>query len=691
MEHDRVDSAGSEPNGRHLGCSMTSSLLSLVRAEGGSAAVDELLRVSGTPYDERYLDDPSNWISVDEGEALLHAGAEVTGDPAMARRVGEHFVSRHAGTGVATLLRSLGSPEEILANVAQAASKFSVVSEFTALEVQPGRARIQARARPGFVRKPVLCEWTIGLLSQCTVLFGLPPATVTESQCQAAGADSCIYEVTWDKVLAEAAADPEQRVTALEAQVVALSERMRSIYATAGDLVSPEDLDSLLTRIVERAGETVRAPRYVLAVRTQPDDRLRVYGKGLSDAEAEAVARAAMEAETGPSTLVVDVASSRNRHGLLVALYPEGVEFFGQERELLSLYAKHAAAVLDMATALDDASRRHALSSALLALSRTLAEASTTHEVVLQLAEAVPNVVDCDTVAVHLWDRREETMNMVAGHGFSESARADLEHMRIGLAETDELGTMLGEPGPRFYRADSAEPFVAGMLQRAGLAAASVVPIISGGDFLGVLSVGTAEQPERLELGSDLVERLTGVAALAAPAIQNGLLVDELHFQATHDALTGLVNRQGFGGRADGALERARTGEGPLALVFIDLDHFKRVNDTGGHEAGDALLAAVAERLRGRVRGGDFVARLGGDEFAVVVSGLRSADELSAAMNRLRDAFADPFSVGGERVQIEASVGGALWPRDGQTLTELVRRADAAMYREKAEHHASAA
>src|SRR5207247_2146199 len=143
---------------------------------------------------------------------------------------------------------------------------------------------------------------------------GLPPATVTESQCQAAGADSCLYEVTWDEALAEAAADPQQRITALEAQVVALSERMRGIYATAGDLVSPEDLDSLLTRIVERAGETVRAPRYVLAVRTQPDDRLRVYGKGLSDAEARAVAHAAMEADTGPSTLVVDVASGRPRH-----------------------------------------------------------------------------------------------------------------------------------------------------------------------------------------------------------------------------------------------------------------------------------------------------------------------------------------------------------------------------------------
>jgi diguanylate cyclase (GGDEF)-like protein len=681
----RADSAGSERNDRHLGCSMTSSLLSLVRTAGGSTAVDELLRVSGTPYDERYLDDPSNWISVDQGEALLRAGAEVTGDPAMARRVGEHFVSRHAGTGVATLLRSLGSPEEVLANVAQTASKFSVVTEFVAHDVRPGRAGIEARARPGFTRKPVLCEWTVGLLSQCTVLFGLPPATVTESQCQAAGADSCIYEVTWDEALAEAAADPQQRVTALEAQVIALSERLRGIYATASDLVSLDDLDALLTRIVERAGETVRAPRYVLAVHHEPDDRLRVYGKGLSDPEAEAVARAAMDGETGRSTLVVDVVSSRRRHGLLIALYPDGVEFFDQERELLSLYAKHAAAVLDMATALDHASRRHELATALLDLSRTLAGASTTSEVAERLAEVAPGVVDCDNAAVYLWDGPDETLRMMAGHGFSEPSRIGLQRLPISLGHTEELRAMLDQPGPRFYRAETAEPFVAHLLRLAESVAACVVPIISGGDFLGVMSVGVRERPERIAVGSDLGERLTGVAALAAPAIQNGMLVDQLHFQATHDALTGLVNRQGFGGRVDGALERARTGEGPLGLVFIDLDDFKRVNDTNGHEAGDALLAAVAERLRARVRGSDFVARLGGDEFAVVVSGLESADALAAAMERLRGAFADPFSIAGTHVRIDASVGGALWPRDGQTLTDLVRRADAEMYQEKAE------
>src|SRR4051794_35956475 len=83
---------------RHLGCSMSASLLTLVRLQGGADAVARVLAEAGTPHDERYLEDAGNWISVDEGEALLRAAAKVTEDPAIARRVGEHFVSRHAGT-----------------------------------------------------------------------------------------------------------------------------------------------------------------------------------------------------------------------------------------------------------------------------------------------------------------------------------------------------------------------------------------------------------------------------------------------------------------------------------------------------------------------------------------------------------------------------------------------------------------
>ena len=100
--------------------------------------------------------------------------------------------------------------------------------------------------------------------------------------------------------------------------------------------------------------------------------------------------------------------------------------------------------------------------------------------------------------------------------------------------------------------------------------------------------------PERLRQAPELTERLTGIASLAGPAIQNGRLVDELAFKASHDALTGVLNRVGFGQLFDGAVGGARALDGLVGLLFVDLDGFKDINDAHGHDAGDELLRQVA-------------------------------------------------------------------------------------------------
>src|SRR5262249_5618928 len=156
-----------------------------------------------------------------EAMSLLAAAAEVTDDPQIARRLGEETIAQHSGTPVATLLRSLGSPEAIYGQITQTASKFSTVAVLEAAEVSPGRALLRGRACPGFVRTIAHCDWTKGLLSQPTLLFGLPPAGVIESECQARGAEACIYEVTWDAELAAERADPVQHINALESQLSA--------------------------------------------------------------------------------------------------------------------------------------------------------------------------------------------------------------------------------------------------------------------------------------------------------------------------------------------------------------------------------------------------------------------------------------------------------------------------------------
>jgi diguanylate cyclase (GGDEF)-like protein len=161
---------------------------------------------------------------------------------------------------------------------------------------------------------------------------------------------------------------------------------------------------------------------------------------------------------------------------------------------------------------------------------------------------------------------------------------------------------------------------------------------------------------------------------------------EELAFMATHDALTGLPNRTLILDRVEQMLVRARRNQTPVAVLFIDLDNFKGINDTLGHGAGDELLRAVAWRLRDVVRDVDVLGRLGGDEFVVVAEGISSAVDSEPIAERLLEALKQPFELrfgSAERVRlaVTASVGVAIGER--ATAEELLRDADIAMYRAK--------
>jgi diguanylate cyclase (GGDEF)-like protein/PAS domain S-box-containing protein len=156
-------------------------------------------------------------------------------------------------------------------------------------------------------------------------------------------------------------------------------------------------------------------------------------------------------------------------------------------------------------------------------------------------------------------------------------------------------------------------------------------------------------------------------------------------FMAHHDALTGLPNRLMFNERLDDALERLAHSKGQLAVLCIDLDHFKSVNDTLGHPIGDLLLRQVAERLGGCLRKSDMVARQGGDEFAVVQTPLAGPEEASQLAARLIEVLSGTFELDGHEVVVGASIGIALAPDDGDTSETLLRNADMALYRAKSE------
>ena len=164
-------------------------------------------------------------------------------------------------------------------------------------------------------------------------------------------------------------------------------------------------------------------------------------------------------------------------------------------------------------------------------------------------------------------------------------------------------------------------------------------------------------------------------------AIQRKKAEERLAYLAQYDPLTGLANRALFQDRLQQAVARAERSEGQLALLFVDLDRFKAVNDTLGHACGDVLLREVAGRMEARVRKSDTVARLGGDEFAVILEGISEAEDAARVAQDMQRRFSEPVLLGGYEVPAPASIGIAMWPASGGD--GLLKDADAAMYRAK--------
>lgn len=219
------------------------------------------------------------------------------------------------------------------------------------------------------------------------------------------------------------------------------------------------------------------------------------------------------------------------------------------------------------------------------------------------------------------------------------------------------------------------------VLGNAGIVSCWFTPILTGHrESCGALAI---YQRDDRSPGSSTIEFMKLASELIGMAIEHRQLTDQLTFQALHDILTGLPNRAMFSDRLEQALAHASRNHRPGAVVVVDVDRFKHVNDTYGHHAGDEMLCQVAHRLSMRLRKSDTLARMGGDEFAIILAELARPDDAEYVSKMLLQAFATPMSLCGREVFVSVSIGSAVFPQDGSDSSTLLQNADLALYSAK--------
>lgn len=222
-----------------------------------------------------------------------------------------------------------------------------------------------------------------------------------------------------------------------------------------------------------------------------------------------------------------------------------------------------------------------------------------------------------------------------------------------------------------------------------GVASVMALPLKAGSETLGALTVYAATPNAFTVDEKKIMERLAdnlayGLAALQVDAARKRY-EQQLEYGANYDALTGLANRNLLSDRLRQAIANAARSGNMVGILLHDLDNFKVINDSLGHDAGDALLKAAAQRMRAVVRETDTVARLGGDEFVIVLPDIESAHEAMVVANKLLNELSRPFTVEQQQVYVSASIGVSLYPRDGEQEQILLKNVDLAMYRAKRE------
>ena len=474
-----------------------------------------------------------------------------------------------------------------------------------------------------------------------------------------------------------------------------LSEFLVAVAACA-------DAESAVSRAIQLAAEALEAE---VAALVSEDALLGAVGFARGRVP-EAELRAAAAERTGEMELgdmgmlhTVSATVDGNPPARLV-LGRSGVAFAVEENSLVRAMARGLALTLDHRRILDrerslrtvserqaaDNLRllellreRQALLERLHKIQVSISRRAPLHEVLDAIVAGAGELLGDEVVGLRLVDRDDpDYMTLVSFTGIADELRAKVRRSRItegagGRAIIEDRLVVLDDYASHV---DAIRAFADAPLQ-----AAMAAPVHENGRPVGSISVASS-RPGRCYSDAEQ-EMLLAFAHHASMALNDAKAMEEMRHMAYHDSLTGLPNRALFTEHLERSLARERRSGSQMAVLFLDLDRFKMVNDSLGHAAGDALLVAVGNRLVRCLRASDVAARLGGDEFAVLAEDAGDEKDAHALAERILDALREPIVVHGYELTVSASVGVAMSGNGESDAGALLRNADLAMYRAK--------
>ena len=327
----------------------------------------------------------------------------------------------------------------------------------------------------------------------------------------------------------------------------------------------------------------------------------------------------------------------------------------------------------------DSLQERQRLFEHLTQIQRLIGRRAPLQQILDAITTGAAELLDLEMASLSLLEKDDPSVgSMVSGVGFAADVLPKMKRVPLSSAGVAGLAALGDEliVVEDYVNSPIAIPEVVGSHMKAVMA----IPVHENGQVVGCLTVGTYRGPREWDKPEQDI--LRAFAEHVSLALTDARTLEAMN-EAFHDSLTGLASRALFQARMERAFATAQQEGAGVAMLFVDLDRFKVVNDSLGHAAGDVLLVAVAERIKNCLRSADMAARLGGDEFAVLLPLVQGLEEAVPVARRILEAIREPFDLNGKEVFVSCSVGVAHSPAEGHDGQELMVSADLAMYQAK--------